>query len=200
MNTAEILSKLEVVTDPVEFDKLQKALAEAEKLAKLEVNRQRVAQALEAAAARSAKIVELDDLARRLAVEYSNLGDIDDELFEHATAFVRLARERITRGFTLDGLHDASESLAKELGARAPVRKPQALFGGATVRPAWRQNPNFSTFARIWIQRVMDAMKPDGSIEKADIAAHGRRSVTGVDDKITADFRDLDSLNHDASL
>lgn len=190
--TVQIEQELQAATDEKQYDKLTAELAAARRRDAIQAAREREALAAEAAAKLALKRADLLDLTRRIENGYADLMTIDRELLEITPRFLRLVHERVERGFSVDGLHEAAEALARELGLPAPARKGQAIMGGATVRPGWKSTPDTSTFARIWLQRCADALaaSPDGEIRPEDIAG-GRRTSTGIDDLITANFKDF---------
>jgi hypothetical protein len=181
----ELERQLEACTDPKKYDGLLAQIAEARKSERIDAAIKRQSTEAELARLRKQELEALANLTGAIESDYEGLLEIDQELFSLIPQVIRLANERVSLGEEVRGKHESADELARKLGEKAPARKAQHIFGGDTIRPLWKTGADYSTFIRIWLCRVADALhdSPNGEIKPEDIHT-GRRGNLGIDDKI----------------
>jgi hypothetical protein len=123
---------------------------------------------------------------KQIEETYKKIGKLDDVIFEAVGAFFRAAKERLDLSLEIEDLEKEARQEAARLGEPQYSPRQPALIGGALIRLRPLEAQTLTKLMTIWLQRYGDFWKNHnfGPVQKSDIADHGFRGGTGVDDVV----------------
>ena len=177
METMEqLIEARRYVTSRTEYDRLSLQIAEAGTLRELEENKKRAEIAEAQKAEMLAKKTEFKNLEARIEEGYSNLKELDDNIFEAVALLITLANQRLSESDKVFDIENTKVALAAELRLPPVSFREPKLFGGAPV------SHRLNVFLKVWLQRYIDRLDRDGKVTPEAIAEHGLQGGTELDD------------------
>ena len=182
--STELKQQRAKATDPTQDDQLTEQIAEAEKLASFACAKQAQEQIEKLNENRRQAEESYKKALSEIEALYSKMAELDDKTFDAVGTLFRSVHSRFEIWEKISSLLNSAKIIAEKNNLPIPNRKPVALFGGNPVR-----EPE-GKLLRIWLQRYSDRWRYNGygEVKKKEIADHGMRGGTGVDDYLERDW------------